>query len=248
VETTDRLHLMIDVETPPRHAVEWSTPDLGEFTLVSDSGAAPPDLDDGRLHRRRLLVLEPFLDGTANIPAQTITITDLDGGERQTITTDPIEVTVRSVLDDPEALDVAPARPLAPLETRVSRTPLVVAVVIVGVLGVGLVVFWWTRPDPDRARRTALRTLARDLDEAADPARTVEVYRSIVATLYGPEALAATATDVRLERVLHEMPFASRSAFAAALEWRERTLFAREGVDLPDSIRQDARQLLEGAS
>ena len=101
--TVDSLVLTIEVEAAESDEIEFPTPDseFGEFESVGDE-AIPARLgEDGRVTRSHRYELEPFLPGEFEFPALTVV---LNGSAE--ITTEPMTITVTSVLDDPEAAEL----------------------------------------------------------------------------------------------------------------------------------------------
>ena len=99
LSTADSLLLTLEVEAAESDRVAFPNPaaGFGEFESASDASAPARLGADGRVTRGHRYELEPFLPGEFEIPALTVV---LNGSTE--IETDPVKVTVNSVLDDPE--------------------------------------------------------------------------------------------------------------------------------------------------
>ncbi len=97
--TVDNLLLTLEVEAAESDRVAFPNPaaGFGEFESAGDRPAAARLGADGRVTRGHIYEIEPFLPGEFEIPALTVV---LNGSTE--IETDPLTVTVTSVLDDPE--------------------------------------------------------------------------------------------------------------------------------------------------
>ncbi len=76
---------------------------LGEFTVIGRE--APRDVltAEGRTHIERRWVLEPFLDGTYDVPGLDFGYAPIEGGEGRRLRTEPMHVRVTSVLEPGES-------------------------------------------------------------------------------------------------------------------------------------------------
>ena len=139
---------------------------LGKFTVLGSSESAPLLVGGNRLLRRRVYELEPFLPGEYEIPALTV-----EFGEDSRIETEPVEVTVTSVLpegaENPDIKDIRPPVPYPGLN------PWIYVLIAAVAAGAGFL-FWWKRrrkreflpaaPQPHEIALSALRELmAEDL-------------------------------------------------------------------------------------
>lgn len=101
--TVETLLLTLEVEAAESDRVAFPNPaaNFGEFEAAGDRPAAARLGEDGRVTRGHSYTLEPFLPGEFDVPSLTVT---LNGSTE--IATDPVTVTVTSVLDDPESADL----------------------------------------------------------------------------------------------------------------------------------------------
>lgn len=99
--TAQRLTLTFNTRT--RDGFELRGADvqaaLPEDWRIVEDRTSPFGVSDGWRHEQRTLVLEPFLDGAFTIGAMELTATPRLDGDPVSVSTTPIEVTVRSVLD-----------------------------------------------------------------------------------------------------------------------------------------------------
>ena len=96
---SESLLLTLEVEAAESDRVAFPNPaaGFGEFESASDAPAPARLGADGRVTRSHRYELEPFLPGEFDIPVLTVV---LNGSTE--IETDPVKITVTSVLDDPE--------------------------------------------------------------------------------------------------------------------------------------------------
>ena len=97
--TVETLLLTLEVEAAEADRVAFPNPSagFGEFQAAGDRPAAARLGADGRVTRGHSYTLEPFLPGDVDIPSLAVV---LNGSTE--IETDPVTVTVTSVLDAPE--------------------------------------------------------------------------------------------------------------------------------------------------
>ena len=97
--TAGTATLRLEIESAESDAVEFpdSEDGFGEFAVVRDEAAGDRLLEDGRVARGREYVLQPFLPGEYELPALKVV---LNGSTE--VLTEPVAITVESVLDDPE--------------------------------------------------------------------------------------------------------------------------------------------------
>lgn len=105
--TSENLRLRLVVESAESDVVEFPSSErgFGDFAVTSDEPLRESLMDDGRVVRGREYVVQPFLPGEFELPALGIVV---NGSSR--ITTDPVTITVESVLADPaeaELRDIA---------------------------------------------------------------------------------------------------------------------------------------------
>lgn len=101
--TADGAVLRLAVECAESDTIEFPDVDggIGEFAVVGDQPLPPRLLEGGRVTRAREYELQPFLPGEYEVPALTVV---LNGTVE--LTTDPLTVDVRSVIDDPESAEL----------------------------------------------------------------------------------------------------------------------------------------------
>ncbi len=99
LSTVDRLLLTLEVEAAESDRVAFPNPasSFGEFESVNDEPAPARLGAEDRVTHGHRYELEPFLPGEFDIPALAVVLND-----SSEIKTDPVTVTVTSVLDDPE--------------------------------------------------------------------------------------------------------------------------------------------------
>lgn len=99
LSTVDTATLRLEVETDEADSVEF--PDagdgFGDLAVLREEPAADRLLGSGRVLRARQYVLQPFLPGEYEIPSLVVT---LNGTSE--LATEPITITVESVLEDSE--------------------------------------------------------------------------------------------------------------------------------------------------
>lgn len=99
ITTAESAVLQLDVESAESQSVEF--PDhrdgFSDFAVIREEALEERLLEGSRVVRGRRYVLQPFLPGSYELPALTVTI---DG--TSPLSTEPVEVTVHSVLEDPD--------------------------------------------------------------------------------------------------------------------------------------------------
>jgi len=117
----DRVRLSLTIEYDEATEIEW--PDaaeaLGEELALAAEEQSPPTItDEGRTRVRRAYVLEPDLPGETTIGA--FEIAWRAGGGEGTVRTEPVPITIRSLLQEDDEAEVAPrkgvAEPPPPIE------------------------------------------------------------------------------------------------------------------------------------
>ena len=107
IDVAGQVQLTLEASAPESFEVRFPPLDdeLGGFT-VETTRESPGSLGEGNQVRRRMVAtLEPFLPGEYEIPGLPVAYTESDAGEPVTLRTDPVPVTVRSMLaggDPPE--------------------------------------------------------------------------------------------------------------------------------------------------
>ena len=101
--TSENASLRLVVESAETDTVEFPNSErgFGDFAVISDEPLREILLDDGRVVRGREYVLQPFLPGEFELPALEIVV---NGSTR--IASDPVAITVESVLEDPEEAEL----------------------------------------------------------------------------------------------------------------------------------------------
>lgn len=226
VRTVDRVTVTVRATADPgaRLGAIALDPSPEGWTLVSRVDEPLRYTAEGRPERRATLTLEPFLEGSYRVPPATVAWTDTSG-DAGTTSTDPIEITVTSVLaaDDTDAT-LAAARPvLAPASPERSGVPaaLVAAGVAVAFVGAGIGVWAALRarsvqtPDPfEDLRRAAAR-------EGPDEPALAAVERAIHRAPDGPGVLGEIRAECERVRYGRAAVAPGRARELAALALRE---------------------------
>lgn len=120
-------------------STDW---DAAGWTLVAQTHK-PETLDSGFLVSTQTTVVEPFLDGAYSIPSVVASAGDWK------IATDPISITVSSVLDEADPGEIIVTTELLPPSEPRERswTPIVLIGVGVGLMFAGAVFFVTNRPE-----------------------------------------------------------------------------------------------------
>ena len=100
--------VLMRLEVESAESVEVGFPDsqdgFGEFAVTRDDALQARLLEDGRVSRGREYVLQPFLPGEYELPSLDMSL----GGASQ-VSTEPVSITVESVLADPESAQLQDA-------------------------------------------------------------------------------------------------------------------------------------------
>ncbi len=213
ITAVDRLALDVELEwaSPARASLiepDWSA---SGWTLIEQHGE-PAKLTDSGFVVRSTYLIEPFLPGAYTIPvfgAQVFPTPDAEPYQIESLTMD---VQVRSVLDDQDAGELAPADglvdPIALAPPRFRSTGWVYALVVV-VAGIAGVIIWkLTRSSRDGIRSPSVYAQLEHVAEGRDASDT-EAYN----TLYH----AFTRLDERLQQT---------SEIRAMIEQCERVRFS----------------------
>lgn len=158
--TAETVGLRLEVECAESDTVEFPDADsgFGVFSVIRDRQLPARLAADGRLLRGREYELQPFLPGEYEVPALTVR---LNGGLE--ISSEPVQVTVESVLEDPESaelLDIGDAVDVPAPRWWWAGTSLGVAAALAGLA-------WWLKrrrtrreePPPVAAHEAALAAL-----------------------------------------------------------------------------------------
>ena len=142
----DRLTLSLSVSAPEDLVVEFPDHDnrLGDFIVIEFRETPVRIVGDGTVKITEDLILEPFLAGTYHIPPIRVAFWKPGENERgrQTLATDEVKVSVRSLLDNNELDDLEPAPPVAqPRERMTLVWAGIGGVTVLSVLGALL--YWW---------------------------------------------------------------------------------------------------------
>lgn len=243
--TTDRLEVRLVLE----HRGGVSAGDLGfepeqaGWTVISRKSSRPVILADGGVRLEWAFTLEPFLDGSYQVPPVMVDLND--GRQTAALTTPPQPVTVTSVLSD-AAVELAPARP--PIEAA-SRARGAVQTSVIGGAAFGLilcggVLWWWRRarqslaggpdaieqftPGPRgqvaRVRQELRESLAARVGSLPESATSEEMLQALRAHLSADQSARAERFLARIDRLCYgpeeptENDVASVSAELASLE------------------------------
>jgi hypothetical protein len=245
ITTVDRVIVSVDLTLPDGTTADFTPPLEDRFSAagwsVIEITTAPPIALGENLRRSRTrATLEPFLPGQAAIPPITA---DLSGpGAATEITSEPIPVSVASLLDQDDPLAASPelveARdpPPAPAATT-DRIAIVAAAIGVPTILVALLVLIADRRPREHAE-PSLRDLARRVRrianrDAPDATELEAVDRALRAaqriahreTGGPPHEMTPVLTDLEIARFNPHAP-----SPAAARQLAERALSAIEQV------------------
>ena len=188
---------------------------------VARTHTLPPVLQDGALVRWvRRFEMQPFLAGAYQVPGLAVVVAGDDGETAVTIHTEPVDLTVTSVLagaeETPRLQEVAEPMPAPP---RVGRLLLLAALAVVAAgVGAAVVVI---------VRRRAARSAARS-------------------AIVPPHAAALRALrELAADDLLHRDLLAFHTAVAAIVR---RYLEQRFGVRAPERTTEELMFILTGGS
>lgn len=110
-EMTAAEKLAFSIQAGHPEDIEPTFPDpgdnLGDFKVIKFNDSAPKLADNRTIETRRDYTLEPFLPGTYEIPALDIIFTSNQDNSEETITTEPLTITVKSLLpEDMESIEI----------------------------------------------------------------------------------------------------------------------------------------------
>ena len=188
---------------------------------VARTHTVPPALQEGALVRWvRRFEMQPFLAGTYQVPDLAVVVAGNDGATAVTIRTEPVDLTVTSVLagaeETPRLQEVAEPMPAPP---RVGRLLLFAALAIVATgMAAALVVM---------VRRRAARSAAR------------------MAIVPPHEAALRALRELAADDLLHRDLLAFHTAVAAIVR---RYLERRFGVRAPERTTEELMFILAGGS
>ena len=141
--------------------------DLGDFELLAHEYAPIIEDDQGRVVAAAVYTLTAFSTGELEIPSLTISYRIAGENDEGSITTDPIGITVESVLTA-EAEDIRDIKP--PLEVPRDWLPLALAFVAGAVLMVLALILW-------RRRKRATEEMSSTSDPDVPP--HIEAFRAL---------------------------------------------------------------------
>ena len=101
--TAESVLLRLEIECAEDDEVEFPVAQdgIGEFAVVEEARLPDRLRDGGRVVRGREYVLQPFLPGEYEVPALEVTL-----NESSQVSTEPVKLAVRSVLDDPQSAEL----------------------------------------------------------------------------------------------------------------------------------------------
>ncbi len=219
IETVDRLDVAISVVRPAGMGIGWTEPDWAAdgWTRIDRRDEPTRVLADGLFAERSVVTLEPFLDGPYVLPPVRVAV-----GERA-VTTSPIDIMVRSVLEEEDAGTLSEPLPTSGVQAETQRRGRVVA--IVTLLGLAALVVVW------RIRRGGSQ---RPVDEhPLNPMQALRVAAD--GGLVGSDGLACVHRAI--DRLDSERPGLLRSL-------AERCERARFGPGRDEDARSIAREAL----
>ncbi|MEL7473556.1 MAG: hypothetical protein AAGK04_09585 [Planctomycetota bacterium] len=181
-------------------------PSLGGLTLVQSRPLTPMIDDDRRQHARHEFTLEPFLPGDLTIPPIVFSAVAAVG-ERRTLTSEPIDLSVPSMLEGDGAEGVGPLRARASAESSPApwwhqpTTPLI-AFAAAAALVFALSRIGRTRAGPDviLASLRRLRAISKTESPTHDPAEIAALTQLIA------QARANAAPGARLAEIAPDLP------------------------------------------
>lgn len=151
--------MRLEVESSESSEVRFpdSRVGFGEFAVTRDYASQARLLENGRVVRGREYVLQPFLPGEYELPALQVSV-----GPSSQVSTEPVLITVGSVLDDPQTAELEDAT--HPIDIP---APLWWAVAGAGIaLALATAAWWWWRrskaasaPPPVPAHQRALAAI-----------------------------------------------------------------------------------------
>ena len=147
--TVQTALLRLQIECPEGDSIDFPNLNdgLGEFALLQVRTLPTRLLEGGRVVHGREYELQPFLPGEYEVPAMTV----VSGGAGE-ISTDPLKVSVESVLEDPQSAEL---RDIAdPVDMPVPWWVLAALVACTAVAALG---WWWRRR---RQAQSVPRTVA----------------------------------------------------------------------------------------
>lgn len=106
----DRLTVHTGLSWEPPALPEITEPDWAQsgWTMI-ESTSTPVETRGGRMHQSYTYLIEPFLPGQYEVPAFSVVITpDRDSRETTTIQTEPLALSVTSVLGEDDAGKLSP--------------------------------------------------------------------------------------------------------------------------------------------
>ncbi len=168
------------------------------WTVISDRLLVAQSLPDGRVLHERTLVLEPFLEGEYTIPSARAAWTR--GEESGVMLSDPMTISVQSVLKEDDTLELSGRRELPPEsepdEAGVNGTLIWIATRFgwVGVLAIGLVVWLLIRRnkrDPVQAILARLERVASEPSEVSSACAEAAIALRTLSSDHPPEATRA---------------------------------------------------------
>lgn len=263
LRVSDSLQLTLRVTFPPTHRVQWpelsGKPDapakLGDFTiatLLDDAPLATGTPEAPRTTLTRRVTLEPFLPGTYTIPELAFGWRLIDGTAQGVIRTNPISITVQSLLpaptsgdaQQPPSLDPGEIKPAMdpPATRRTSMLAMAIAAAIGGALTLALLLRRKkAEPDPLRDIEAVLASWPHDGSDRPEGQLADALVRCgraaladridpIAAACFGPELhriLPATQGDpaaARLIEIVERLDQARFSGVAFAPDDRRQSL------------------------
>ena len=225
VRTVDRVAVTIEVTRPAGLVLETTEPDWAAagWEPVGRVDSPAQALPDGRIRQRTVITLEPFLDGSYEVPPVVVS-----AGER-TLASGALGVEVRSVLEGADAGNAdtlaGPAETLLPrVETRPGVWPVGVGLGVA--LGALLVVLRLTR------------TKSRAGQPEPDPVGTL---RAVAEGRGGPDTLGAVCRAVGVLNVDVGGPLGELAARC------DRARYGPASNEDPRAIAQEALVALSAA-
>jgi len=259
ITVAETIHLSITAITPTGWILGDPVPPLtpgsvlGGLTILSSDRSAPVLSADGVITTTFTATLIPDLPGAQAIPSIALSAHGPGGIEETSTKTDPVTITVRSVLDGADAKAFTPSAirpPLVPESQRGTHPALwiVVGIAIGAAVATGIVAATrGARTGPRNTLADLERDLATIAADRSDPVRVAtrasSIIRAALAHAADPRFLTASAGR-EIESVLSTTPLLTpdeRLAIATVLTDAERIACA------PAPSADAASRLIDGA-
>jgi hypothetical protein len=255
----DPLDVRLQVELPPGTTLDPPTfgPALGPFSVVEGAWTGPERASGVERWTWNGTVVA-FRTGPFELPPLRVVVED-EAGARRTVQSDPVGVTIASVLDDGQKaaeLDIADLKPPAPLPPRYGAAIAALAVLLALLLAAA--VLWWlhrryaarwaaipVRDDPFRRipphewvyaelQKLLAQRLAERGEVVAFHAALARIVKRYLGGRYRAELLELTSAECRERLRRAGAPVAAVEAVQELLERCDLVKFAKRTVGSDD--------------